>query len=123
MERNKELCLEMWRLLRENPRWEKEDALKEMGFKPYDDNYPHASCFACEEVIYGLDKDTEKLICEECPINFRQYIDNDNNFHSRRFFCLNLKSPYQIWNWADNLDIRKSAANQMVILIEQTWED
>lgn len=120
---NKQKCLEQWKWLRDNPGKSKHDYFIDvLGFsakKVSDAIKDYNLCFACK-VAFNND-------CENCPIEW--YSGEDKEKCVR---CEDYKSPFSFWlhynfflstNPNDELEKAASCANQICVLIENTWKD
>lgn len=116
---NKQKCLEQWIWLRDNPGKSKTDYFRDvLGFNDkeiFDADEEYNLCFACK-VAFNND-------CENCPIEWYKGYKGENPSCE----CEDFESPYYKWYYIyfENYDYNRAAscANQICVLIENTWKD
>jgi hypothetical protein len=116
---NKQKCIEQWRWLRDNPGKSKMEYFKEvLGYdsKQLKECEEFWFCFACKEVADTYQND---FGCEYCPVTWKK----DQSCIAP---CADFDAPFRKWRDAKltgNEGKLPSYANQIVVLIENTWKE
>lgn len=111
---NKQKCLEMWQWLAENPGEDKTDYFVFLR----NDNRSHefSTCWACVEATDRMLRISNEYLkgaygCGYCPVKW-----GGNGCHAPA-------TSYSAWSCATTKPEYKQAAEAMVKLIEETWEE